>query len=118
MSFHEALGQSGILVIILFILFVIAIKKSYEILKNVILIAGAAILFPLVMNNMLGFSLSTSADAVVMYITAGVGLYLLYLFAKSIYTFLGIVEKSAKAAASPVRKVIKKKSAAQDNDAD
>ncbi len=113
MAFHESLGQSGLLIVILFILFVLSLKKALAILKNALLIVGAAVAFPFAMNSM-GFPVSADMESVLFFVTAGLGLYALYLLAKSVYALLGAAEKSANAASSPVKKFMGKKKTEKD----
>lgn len=113
MAFHEIISGGnatfGILVILLFILFVIAMKKVFSIIKNALIIIIAALLFPIVANTFLGLPVPTDANSLISFVLLGLSLYLIYLFGKAVYKILGLVEKSAKAVGSPLRARKKKK---------
>ncbi|MEM7819338.1 MAG: hypothetical protein QXD48_00735 [Candidatus Aenigmatarchaeota archaeon] len=108
-EFISDLGSVGIfLLLIIFILFVLAIKKVMSIIKNIIIIAIASILFPIVMNR-LGFSIPIDGDSILSFLFIGVGLYFIYLIGKSTYTLLKIVEKFGKGITSPLKTMKRRK---------
>lgn len=86
-----------------FILFVLTIKKMKKIVFNALWISLAAVLFPIAMNRLLGFSIPVDANSIIFYLTIGLGAYFLYLFARAVHTTLGIAEKIA----SPMIRKIK-----------
>lgn len=92
---------------IIFILFVLSIKKLKKIVFNALLIAVAAVLFPIVMNAVFGLPLSIDGTSIIFYMTVGLGAYFLYLFSKAVYVTLGVAEK----AASPITRRMKTTSA-------
>ncbi len=92
---------------IIFILFVLSIKKLKKIVFNSLLIAVAAVLFPIIMNAVFGFPLSIDGASIIFYMTVGLGAYFLYLFSKAVYVALSVTEK----AASPITRMLKGTSA-------
>ena len=88
---------------IIFILFVLSVKKLKKIVFNSLLIAFAAVLFPILMNAVFGLPLSIDGTSIIFYMTVGLGAYFLYLFSKSVYVTLGIAEKVA----SPITRRMK-----------
>ena len=80
---------------IIFILFVLSVKKLKKIVFNSLLIAFAAVLFPILMNAVFGLPLSIDGTSIIFYMTVGLGAYFLYLFSKAVYVTLGIAEKVA-----------------------
>lgn len=92
---------------IIFILFVLSIKKLKKIVFNSLLIAVAAVLFPIIMNAVFGFPLSIDGTSIIFYMTVGLGAYFLYLFSKAVYVALSVTEK----AASPITRMLKGTSA-------
>ncbi len=96
------------LIIIIFVLFVLGLKKTLNVVKNAIFIAVASILFPIV-ARFLGFPVAADAESIIFFLTLGLGLYAVYLIARSVYTVLGVAEKALKK--SPAAKVQKKKDA-------
>lgn len=85
---------------LVFILFVLSIKKLKKIVFNALWISLAAVLFPIAMNRMFGLAVAVDAGSIIFYLTIGLGAYFVYLLARSVYTVLGIAEK----AASPLAK--------------
>ena len=84
------------LLLIIFILFVLSMKRVFSIIKNAIFIAVASILFPIVMNSFFGFNIPTDTDSIVSFILLGLGLYFIYMLGKSIYKVLKLGEGAAK----------------------
>lgn len=78
---------------VVFILFVLSIKKLKKIVFNALWIGAAAVLFPIAMNRLFGLPLATDANSIIFYLTFGLGAYFIYLFARSVYTVLGAAEK-------------------------
>ncbi len=107
-----SLSITHIFLAIVFILFVLSIKKLKKIVFNALLIAVAAVLFPILMNVIFDLPLSIDGSSIIFYMTVGLGTYFLYLFARAIYVTLGIAEK----AASPIMRSVKT-SAAKNRDA-
>lgn len=84
------------LLLIIFILFVVSMKKAFSIILNAVWIVIAAILFPVVMNRFFGFDIPIDRDSMFSFILLGLGIYFVYLVGKSIYKILGMAEKAAK----------------------
>lgn len=84
------------LLLIIFILFVVSMKKAFSIILNAVWIVIAAILFPVVMNRFLGFDIPIDRDSMFSFILLGLSVYFVYLIGKSIYKVLGMAEKAAK----------------------
>ena len=96
MSFHETIGFTNpLLLIIIFILFILAFKKTLGIIKNAAIIVTASIIFPFA-ANLLGMQIASDVASIIYYITIGLGAYTIYLFGKSFYTFLSYAEKAGK----------------------
>ena len=95
----SSLGPSGFLVlIVIFILFVLALRIVFGIVKNAIFVAIASALFPIV-ANLSGFSITLNIETIVLFITLGLGLYVAYLAARSIYKILSLAERGVKSVA-------------------
>lgn len=92
------------LLLIIFILFVLSMKRVFSIIKNAIFISVAAILFPVVMNSFFGFSIPTDTDSIVSFILLGLGLYFVYMIGKSVYKMLKITERVARKAVPKVER--------------
>jgi hypothetical protein len=93
---NTILGLSStnwILLFIVFILFVLAMKKVFRIVMNSIWIVLAAFLFPLAANRVLGLAVPTDIDSILLLATAGLGLYFVYLVVKSVYTIVSFAGK-------------------------
>ncbi len=84
------------LILIIFVLFVLSIKKVFRILMNALWIVIAAVLFPIFANRVLGLPVPADTDSILLMATAGLGLYLIYILAKSIYSLLNFAEKIGK----------------------
>lgn len=84
------------LLLIIFILFVVSMKKVFSILLNAVWIVIAAIVFPVVMNRFFGFDIPIDRDSMFSFILLGLTVYFVYLVGKSIYKVLGAAEKAAK----------------------
>lgn len=84
------------LLLIIFILFVLAMKKILGIIKNAIIIAVAAVLFPIVMNRFFGYDIPMDPDSIISFMLLGLGIYFAYLVGKSVYKMLSLAEKAAK----------------------
>lgn len=110
-----ALGQEPLLLVVIFILFVFALRKLLEVVKTALFVVAASVLFPVVLN-FLGFSVGTDSATLVYFITLGLGLYALWLFGTFIYHALSAAEKSAQSTLSPLRKALggKKKRAEEE----
>ncbi len=94
------------LIIIIFILFVLGLRKALSIIKNAIFIAVASVLFPIA-AKLFGFPVATDAESIIFFLTLGLGLYAVYVIARSVYTVLGVAEKAVKK--SPPAKYVQKK---------
>ncbi len=94
------------LIVIVFILFVVALKKALSILKNALYVAVASVIFP-ILARFLGFPIATDANSIIFFLTLGLGLYAVYVIAHSVYTILGYAEKKAKS--TTVVKYVQKK---------
>ncbi len=103
------------LIIVIFVLFVLALRKAVHIIKNAIFIAVASVLFPIV-SRFLGFPISADADSVIFFLTLGLGLYAVYVLAKSVYTVLGYAERGMRK--TPVAKYVRKKGAKKQEEED
>lgn len=97
------------LLLIIFILFVLSMKRVFSIIKNAIFIAVASILFPVVMNSFFGFNIPTDTDSIVSFILLGLGLYFIYMLGKSVYKVLKLGESVAKKVVPKVERDKKKK---------
>lgn len=95
------------LLVIVFVLFVLSIKQIAKIAKNAMWIGVGAVLFPIALNKIFNVPINTDAETIIFFLTIGLGGYALYILGKSIYSFLGIMEKSFKFATSPVKDLIK-----------
>ena len=93
------------LIIVIFVLFVLGLRKALGIIKNAIFIAVASILFPIA-ARFLGLPVATDAESIIFFLTLGLGLYAVYVIARSVYTILGVAEKAVKK--GPARYVQKK----------
>ena len=85
-----------ILIIVIFVLFIFALKKALSIIKSAIFIAIASALFPVV-AQFLGLPVSADIDSIIFFVTLGLVLYVVYLIAKSVYKVLGFAGKGVKA---------------------
>jgi len=83
----------ALLVVILLILFIVFIKKFLNLIKNVVLIVIAAIVFPIVANRLLGLSLPTDFRSILAYIAIGLAAYVIYIVLKIGYGVLKIGAK-------------------------
>ena len=94
------------LIIVIFVLFVLGLKKTMKIAKNAIFVAVASVLFP-VIARFLGFPIAADADSIIFFLTLGLGLYAIYVIAWSVYTVLGAAERGMKK--TPVAKYVQQK---------
>lgn len=96
MGFHSSIGFTEVmLLLIIFMLSVLAAKKVAGILKNAALIIAVGVIFPLVANR-LGFPVAADIDTVLFFVAAGLGIYFVYLLARSVHALLGMTERRAK----------------------
>jgi len=120
MAFENLFGlfgnYTGIVVVIAFILFVFFIKRTVKILMNVVWIAVASFLFPMVVNFLLDTSIPLTLESFTFFVTLGLGLYAAYLFTKIVYIILGVVEKILKGVAYPFAQLNKKKKEQEDKE--
>jgi hypothetical protein len=103
------------LIIVIFVLFVLGLRKTMKIVKNAIFVAVASVLFPII-ARFLGFPIAADADSIIFFLTLGLGLYAIYVIAWSVYTVLGIAERSMKK--TPVAKYVQKKTAKKEQEED
>lgn len=87
---------TAFLLLIIFILFVVSMKKAFSIILNAVWITIAAIVFPVVMNRFFGFDIPIDRDSIFSFILLGLSIYFVFLIGKSIYKVLGMAEKAAK----------------------
>jgi hypothetical protein len=87
---------------VLFLLFVMAIKKIMGIVTNMIMVSVAAILFPVLVNRILGFPIPTDTHSLITYVMVGIGAYFAYMGLK-------YVASGLKSANKAVKKVIPKR---------
>ena len=83
MSFISPLTSNPVFIILLFLAFVVMLKKLKSLTFNILWIIVAAVLFPVVMNKAFSFAIATDIDSILLYMTAGIGAYVLYLAVKS-----------------------------------
>jgi hypothetical protein len=103
LEFIQGIGTFNLLIIVLiFIVFLVMVKKVIKTAINMVLIAVGSIMFP-VMLHLLGFSVPFNLDTILFFLMLGLGLYFLYLLGKIIYSMLSVVEKSAKVVTYPFR---------------
>jgi hypothetical protein len=107
-EFMTNLGSVGLLLLlVVFILFILAIKRVMSIVKNALIIGVASMIFPVVLNVFLGFDIPIDSETIMSFLFIGLGIYFLYLVAKSIYSMFKIAEKVGKAATAPLRSIKK-----------
>lgn len=81
-----------VVVLALFALFLYISQKVAKTLINTVIIAVISAIFPFLVN-MAGIAVPTDLNAVLFFVVAGVGFYLLYVIAKIVLVPLGIVSK-------------------------
>ncbi len=81
---------------VVFIVFVLAIKRVTRILLNCVWITVGAVMFPIIANKMLGFAVPIDADSIIFFITVGLGAYFVFLLASSIYRVLAVAEREGR----------------------
>ncbi len=84
------------LLLVIFVLFILSMKKIFSIIMKAVWIAVISVLFPIVMNRFFGFDIPTDADSLISFLLLGLGIYFIYLIAKSVYRALGLAEKVVK----------------------
>ncbi len=93
-----------VVVIVAFIAFLYLSGKAAGIFMRILWLAVISAAFPLIMNQFFGFSLTPDMNTFLTFIAGGIGLYLVYVVIKIVYSALAITEKVGKAALSPFRK--------------
>lgn len=96
------------LLLIIFVLFVLSMKKVFSIVLNAVWISIAAILFPILMNRFLGFDIPIDRDSLISFVLLGLTVYFIYLIGKSIYRMLKVTEGVAKKVMPKMEKKEKK----------
>ena len=102
------------LLVIIFILFVLSMKKVFSMVLNAVWISVAAILFPILMNKFLGFDIPIDRDSLISFVLLGLVIYFIYLVGKSIYKMLRVTEGVAKKVIPKMEKREKKKESKED----
>ncbi len=104
MDIIGTLGSTNTTVLlILFVMFVFSMKKMLSVLINAMWIVAASAVFPIIANKLLGFPIAIDGNSILFFVTAGLGLYALYILAASIYKVLGIFEKGGAEIVRPIR---------------
>jgi len=88
--------MQGLLIIIIFILFVLAFKKVMKIVMNAIWIVVAAVLFPIIASRVFNMPIPSDADTIMTFVVIGLGAYFVYLIGSSVYTILKYGERIGK----------------------
>src|SRR3990167_7608704 len=88
--------MTAFLLLVIFILFVFSMKKVFSVLMNLVVIGAVSLLFPVVMNRFFGFDIPIDSDSLISFVLLGIGVYFVYLVAKSLYKVLGIAERAGK----------------------
>ena len=83
----------ALLIVILLILFIIFIKKLIALIKNVVIISIACLIFPILVNRFLDLSLPTDLNSMIGYVTLGLAAYVIYTVLKTGYGILRIGSK-------------------------
>src|SRR3989338_10755295 len=78
------------------LLFIFSMKKVFSVLMNLVVIGAVSLLFPVVMNRFFGFDIPIDSDSLISFVLLGIGVYFVYLVAKSLYKVLGIAERAGK----------------------
>ncbi len=81
------------LIIIIFVLFVMSMKKAFSIVVNTVWVAGISLVFPIVMNRFFGFDIPVDVDSLLSFMTLGVGLYFVWVVASTTYKILNLAGK-------------------------
>ncbi len=97
------------ILLILFVMFVFSMKKVLSVLINAMWIVAASAVFPMVANKFLGFPIAIDGNSILFFVTAGLGLYAIYILAASIYKVLGIFEKGGTEIVRPIRSGIERR---------
>lgn len=93
-----------VFVIVAFIAFLYLAGKAVGIFMRILWLAAISAAFPIVMNQFFGFSFLLDINTFLTFMAGGIGLYLVYVVIKIVYSALTITEKVGKAALSPFRK--------------
>jgi len=88
-----AITTNPIFLGVVFILFVLALKRVTKILLNCVWITVAAVIFPIIANKVFGYSVPIDADSIIFFITVGIGAYFVFLFASSVYKILTVAQR-------------------------
>src|SRR3990167_7763436 len=88
--------MTAFLLLVIFILFVFSMKKVFSVLMNLVVIGAVSLLFPVVMNRFFGFDIPIDSDSLISFVLLGIGVYFVYLVAKSLYKVLGMAERAGK----------------------
>jgi hypothetical protein len=86
-------STSFFLLLIVFMLFVMSMKKALSVMWNAVWIAGISVIFPIVMNKLFDFAIPTDMDSLLSFMLLGLGVYFVYLVGQAIYKMLQEVEK-------------------------
>jgi len=84
------------LLLIIFILAVLSMKKIFSLVMNAVFIGVASILIPVIMNRFFGFDIPIDRDSMISFVLLGLGIYFVYLVGRSLYKVLGMAERTAK----------------------
>lgn len=87
---------TAFLLLIVFILFIISLKKFMGIIRNGLIILIASALFPIVANKLLGLPVPADTGSIISFAMTGLFIYFLYLVGTTVYKVLSIAERVAK----------------------
>lgn len=103
-----AITTNPVFLAFVFILFVLSVTKIKKIVLNAMWISLAALLFPMLMNRILGFPVPVDANSLIFYLTVGLGAYFFFLLGKAVYMALGIAENIASPVTSGLKSISQK----------
>jgi predicted membrane protein len=98
MVFEFLQGMSttnALLIIVIFVIFIIAVKKIIGVIKNIVIIAVAAMIFPIIAQRFLGIAVPTDTNSLLGFVALGIGLYLIYIVVRVVYKLLKLGTKVA-----------------------
>lgn len=96
MEIASFLNSNFVFLAIIFIFFVLSLKKSTKIVMNAALVSTGFVVVPLLLNKAFSIPVPTDGVSVLHFMLIGLLVYFVWLIGKSIYTVLGNTEKFLK----------------------
>ncbi len=100
---------NAVLLAVVLILLIIAMRRTKRVAFTAGIVIIASVAIPLALRFFAGLLLPFGINAIVLYVTVGLGAYFIFLIGTAVYSILGAAEKSVQKVSSPLGAYMKRR---------